>query len=218
MPSRCVSRCQEPPKAIVSLHEWPLPLPQSAILVRQPTACAALRSGVAHLIRCRRSRTRRSGPAREAPDFGSPRVQWMPWNTSTNGRCSRGPPACGPSTPTVECGTFLALLDASPFLSVHNGVWTHATNTRVRASTLGSATMSLPGAPALIESSPRRRAPARDGLDPTVTPGTRLRDRQGELHQNHPQATADHLTIANLRLVVSIAQEVFQPRHVSAGP
>src|SRR5450759_3282071 len=102
--------------------------------------------------------------------------------------------------------TFLTLLDFA-YLAVHNGDLDSRDNIGLRA--LYDWTREDVAFPALerwILSGHDADLLKRMGYDPEVPPGTKLRDRKGELVKIGRDAR-EQLTVANLRLVVSIAKK-----------
>jgi RNA polymerase primary sigma factor len=103
---------------------------------------------------------------------------------------------------------FLALLDWS-YLSVHNGDLDSRDNPGLRAIYDWTRDeVAFPAVQRWIEAGNDTDLLRRMGFDPEVPVSTRLRDRDGELIKRGQDAR-EQLTVANLRLVVSIAKRYF---------
>jgi RNA polymerase primary sigma factor len=103
---------------------------------------------------------------------------------------------------------FLPLLD-SAYLAVHSGDLDSRDNAALRAVYNWSRdAVAFPALQRWIESGNDADLLKRMGFDPEVPLATKLRDRDGELVRMGRDAR-EQLTVANLRLVVSIAKKYF---------
>jgi RNA polymerase primary sigma factor len=197
---------EEPWKAIVSLHEWTLHDTERKTRLAKPQY--ALRYGPeAHAMILA---ALQDGAAREllvtAPDFGLAKASKDAENPNTKELLEEARRVRAIYNERLDAETFLALLD-SAYLAVHNGDLDARDNTALRAVYNWSRDeVAFPALQRWIESGHDAELLKEMGYDPSVPAGTKLRDRKGELIRTSLKAR-DHLTSANLRLVVSIAKK-----------
>jgi RNA polymerase primary sigma factor len=197
---------EEPWKAIVSLHEWTLHDTERKTRLAKPQY--ALRYGPeAHaMILAALS----DDAARElrvtAPDFGLAKASKDAENPNTKDLLEEARRVRAIYNERLDASSFLALLD-SAYLAVHNGDLDARDNPALRAVYNWSRDdVAFPALQRWIEGEHDADLLREMGYDPSVPAGTKLRDRKGELIKTSLKAR-DHLTSANLRLVVSIAKK-----------
>ena len=197
---------EEPAKAIVSLHEWTLHDTERKTRLAKPQY--ALRYGPeAHaMIRASLEDEAARDLLVTAPDFGLAKAARETENENTRELLEESRRLRSIYNERLHAGSFLALLDAA-YLAVHNGDLDARDNAALRAVYNWSRDeVAFPALHRWIESGHDVDLLKEMGYDASVTPGTRLRDRHGELVRISLKAR-DHLTSANLRLVVSIAKK-----------
>ena len=153
-----------------------------------------------------------------APDFGLAQGGQGNRERRHARPASRRPGACGPSTTsgwTPSRSSRCSTRRTSPFTTATS---TPGTTRRFERSTTGRRDdVAFPALQRWIESGHDADLLREMGYDPSVTPGTRLRDRQGELIRTSLQGARPPDQREPAPRGVD-REEVLQPRHGPAGP
>jgi RNA polymerase sigma factor RpoD-like protein len=196
----------EPWKAIVSLHEWTLHETEKKTrdakphyrLPFAPEAHAMVRAAI---------RAKAAGDLLvTAPSFGLTKAVSEAPSDNVKALLTETRKLRSIYNERLNAESFVALLDHA-FRATHNGDLEARDNATLRA--VYDWTRDEVAFPALrrwIDAGRDAELLAQMGYDPAVPVATKLRDRAGELIRIGQQAR-DHLTSANLRLVVSIAKK-----------
>jgi RNA polymerase primary sigma factor len=197
---------EEPSKAIVSLHEWTLHDTERKTRLAKPQYALRYAAEAHAMIRAALDDEAARDLLVTAPDFGIAKASKESENQATKDLLEDARRLRSIYNERLDGASFLALLDAA-YLAVHNGDLDARDNPALRAIyTWSREEIAFPALNRWIESGHDAVLLKEMGYDPSVTPGTRLRDRHGELIKTSLKAR-DHLTSANLRLVVSIAKK-----------
>ena len=197
---------EEPWKAIVSLHEWALHDTERKTRLAKPQYALHYRAE-AHVML---AAALEDGGALDllvtAPDFNLAKASKDTESDLTRELLEQTRRLRSVYNERLDGPSFQALLDAA-YLAVHNGDLDSRDNEALRAVyTWTREEVAFPALKRWIEAGHDADLLKAMGFDPSVPPGTRLRDRHGDLIKTGLKAR-DHLTSANLRLVVSIAKK-----------
>ncbi len=197
---------EEPWKAIVSLHEWALHDTERKTRLAKPQYALHYRAEAHAML----AAALEDGGALDllvtAPDFNLAQASKDTESDLTRELLEQTRRLRSIYNERLDGPSFQALLDAS-YLAVHNGDLDSRDNEALRAVyTWSREDVAFPALRRWIEAGHDADLLKAMGFDPSVPAGTRLRDRQGDLIKTGLKAR-DHLTSANLRLVVSIAKK-----------
>jgi RNA polymerase primary sigma factor len=197
---------EEPWKAIVSLHEWTLHDTERKTRLAKPQYALRYGSAAHSMISDALADQAALDLLVTAPDFGLAKAAKEVENEGTRELLEEARRLRSIYNERLDGESFLALLDAA-YLAVHNGDLESRDNDALRAVYNWSRDeVAFPALQRWIEAGHDADLLKEMGYDPTVPAGTKLRDRQGEVIKTSLKAR-DHLTSANLRLVVSIAKK-----------
>jgi RNA polymerase primary sigma factor len=196
----------EPWKAIVALHEWTLHATEQKTRDAKPQYRLPF-ADEAHAMMRAAIRSKAAGDLLvTAPAFGLAKAVSEAPNENVKSLLSETRKLRSIYNERLDAESFIGLLDHA-FLATHNGDLEARDNVALRS--IYDWTRDEVAFPALrrwIEAGRDAELLVRMGYDPEVPAATKLRDRSGELIRIGQQAR-DHLTSANLRLVVSIAKK-----------
>jgi RNA polymerase primary sigma factor len=196
----------EPWKAIVSLHEWTLHETEKKTRDAKPHYRLPYADEAHRMVRAAIGDDAASDLLVTAPAFGLTKAIAEAPSEAVKSLLSEARKVRSIYNERLDVESFVALLDWAYF-AVHNGDLEARDNPALRA--LYDWTRNEVAFPALqrwIEAGNDSDLLKRMGYDPDVPAKTKLRDRSGDLIRISQQAR-DHLTSANLRLVVSIAKK-----------
>jgi RNA polymerase sigma factor RpoD-like protein len=196
----------EPWKAIVSLHEWTLNETEKKTRDAKPHYRLPFADEAHAMVRAAIRAKAASDLLVTAPSFGLTKAVSEAPNDSVKSLLTETRKLRSIYNERLDVDSFIALLDHA-FLATHNGDLEARDNVALRTVYDWSRDeVAFPALRRWIESGHDAELLARMGYDPAVPVATKLRDRSGELIRIGQQAR-DHLTSANLRLVVSIAKK-----------
>jgi RNA polymerase primary sigma factor len=197
---------EEPWKAVVSLHEWALHDTERKTRLAKPQYALHYRSEAHAMLEVALGDDAARDLLVTAPDFNLAKAAKETESDLTRELLEETRRLRSIYNERLDGGSFIALLDAA-YLAVHNGDLDARDNTALRAVyTWTRDEVAFPALHRWIETGHDADLLKQMGYDPAVPPGTKLRDRQGDLIKTGLKAR-DHLTSANLRLVVSIAKK-----------
>jgi RNA polymerase primary sigma factor len=196
----------EPWKAIVSLHEWTLHETEKKTRDAKPHYRLPFADEAHAMVRAAIKAKAAGDLLATAPSFGLTKAVSEAPSDSVKALLTETRKLRSIYNERLNAESFIALLDHA-FLATHNGDLEARDNATLRA--VYDWTRDEVAFPALrrwIDGGRDVELLAQMGYDPAVPVATKLRDRSGELIRIGQQAR-DHLTSANLRLVVSIAKK-----------
>jgi RNA polymerase primary sigma factor len=196
----------EPWKAIVSLHEWTLHETEKKTRDAKPQYRLPFADEAHAMVRAATRAKAAADLLTTAPSFGLTKAISEAPSDNVKTLLTETRKLRSIYNERLNADSFIGLLDHA-FLATHNGDLEARDNATLRA--VYDWTRDEVAFPALqrwIESGHDAELLVRMGFDPAVPVATKLRDRSGELIRIGQQAR-DHLTSANLRLVVSIAKK-----------
>jgi RNA polymerase primary sigma factor len=196
----------EPWKAIVSLHEWTLHETEKKTRDAKPQYRLPYADEAHAMVRAAIGDTAAGDLLVTAPAFGLTKAIAEAPSDAVKSLLSEARKVRSIYNERLEAESFVSLLDWAYF-AVHNGDLEARDNPALRA--LYEWTRNEVAFPALqrwIEAGHDAELLKRMGYDVSVPVATKLRDRSGDLIRIGQHAR-DHLTSANLRLVVSIAKK-----------
>jgi RNA polymerase primary sigma factor len=196
----------EPWKAIVSLHEWTLHETEKKTRDAKPHYRLPFADEAHAMVRAATRAKAAADLLVTAPSFGLTKAISEAPSDKVKTLLTETRKLRSIYNERLNAESFIGLLDHA-FLATHNGDLEARDNATLRA--VYDWTRDEVAFPALqrwIESGHDAELLVRMGYDPAVPVATKLRDRSGELIRIGQQAR-DHLTSANLRLVVSIAKK-----------
>jgi len=196
----------EPAKAIVSLHEWTLHETERKTRTTKPQHQLPFGPEAHRIVREAIEDEAAGDLLVTAPDFGFGKAAKAATSDRVRELLNEARKLRSIYNERLDAESFVTLLDWA-FLAVHQGDLEARDNTALRA--LYDWTREQVAFPAIdrwIAAGHDADLLKRMGYDPAVPAGTKLRDRSGVLIRIGLEAR-DHLTSANLRLVVSIAKK-----------
>ena len=197
---------EEPAKAIVSLHEWTLHDTERKTRLAKPQYALRYGSQAHAILRSALEDGAALDVLVTAPEFGLAKAIKDAENDATRELLEDARRLRSIYNERLDSESFIPLLDAA-YLAVHTGDLDARDNPSLRAVyTWSRDDVAFPALQRWIEGGHDADLLKEMGYDPAVPAGTKLRDRQGELIKTSLKAR-DHLTSANLRLVVSIAKK-----------
>ena len=197
---------EEPAKAIVSLHEWTLHDTERKTRLAKPQYALRYGSQAHAILRSALEDGAALDVLVTAPEFGLAKAIKDAENDATRELLEEARRLRSIYNERLDAESFIPVLDAA-YLAVHTGDLDARDNTALRAVyTWSRDDVAFPALQRWIEGGHDADLLKEMGYDPTVPAGTKLRDRHGELIRTSLKAR-DHLTSANLRLVVSIAKK-----------
>jgi RNA polymerase primary sigma factor len=197
---------EEPAKAIVSLHEWTLHDTERKTRLAKPQYALRYGEEAHRMLRAALEADTALELLVTAPDFNLGKAAKETQNDATRDLIEEIRRLRSIYNERLDAESFIALLDAA-YNAVHTGDLDARDNPALRAAyTWTRDDLAFPAVERWVAAGNEADLLREMGYDPSVTPGTRLRDRRGELIRTSLRAR-DHLTSANLRLVVSIAKK-----------
>jgi RNA polymerase primary sigma factor len=196
----------EPWKAMVSLHEWTLHETEKKTRDAKPQYRLPHADEAHAIVRAAIGAKAAGDLLVTAPAFGLTKASAEAPSETVKSLLSEARKLRSIYNERLDAESFIALLDFG-YHAVHTGDLEARDNAALRA--LYDWTRDEVAFPALqrwIEAGNDAELLKRMGWDPDVPVATKLRDRTGDLIRIGQQAR-DHLTSANLRLVVSIAKK-----------
>ena len=196
----------EPWKAIVSLHEWALHETEKKTRDAKPQYRLPFVDEAHAMLAAAIGDKAAANLLVTAPSFGLTKAISEAPSDKVKGLLSETRKLRSIYNERLDAESFVGLLDHA-YLATHNGDLEARDNPTLRA--IYDWTRDEVAFPALrrwIEAGHDAELLVRMGYDPAVPAATKLRDRSGELIRIGQKAR-DHLTSANLRLVVSIAKK-----------
>jgi RNA polymerase primary sigma factor len=196
----------EPWKAIVSLHEWTFHDTERKTRTAKPHYALPF-GGEAHaMVRAALSDDAARDLLVTAPSFGLSKAASEAPSDRVRDLIREARNLRAVYNERLDVESFVTLLDWA-YAAVHGGDLEARDNVALRALyDWTRAEVAFPALERWIEGGHDAYLLRRMGYDPDVPAATKLRDRDGELIRIG-QAARDHLTSANLRLVVSIAKK-----------
>jgi RNA polymerase primary sigma factor len=197
---------EEPSKAIVSLHEWTLHDTERKTRLAKPQYALRYADEAHKMLRDALDDPATGDLLVTAPELNLAKAAKDTQNDATRDLIEEIRRLRSIYNERLDGESFLALLDTG-YLAVHTGDLDARDNPALRAVyTWTRDDVAFPALQRWIDSGHDADLLKEMGYDPTVPAGTKLRDRKGELIKTSLRAR-DHLTSANLRLVVSIAKK-----------
>ena len=199
---------EAPWKGVVSLHEWVTHDTERATRQAKPKHRLPFGPEALEMLRQALAADGARDLLVASPSFSLAKAVKAAEAPTTKARLEEARHQLAAYNAALSPDAFIALLDAA-YLAVHNGDLDNRDNLALRA--VYDWTRDEVAFPALerwIEAGNDADLLKRMGFDPAVPPSTRLRDRDGELVRMGRDAR-EQLTVANLRLVVSVAKKYF---------
>jgi RNA polymerase primary sigma factor len=197
---------EEPPKAIISLHEWTHHETERKTRTIKPQHRLPFGPDAARMVRDAVSADAAADLLVPSPDFHLVKAGKDATTEGTKELLKEGRHLVTAYNETLTPDTYIALLDWA-YLAVHNGDLDSRDNVGLRA--IYDWTRDGVAYPALarwVEAGVDADLLKKFGYDPEVPATTKLAHRRGELVRIGRDAR-EQLTSANLRLVVSIAKK-----------
>ena len=197
---------EEPWKAIVSLHEWTHHETEAKTRAAKPQHRLPYAAQAHRIVHAAIADEGAGDLLVTAPDFGLARAVKDVEHEGTRELLEAGRRQRSIYNERLDAESFVALLDWAYF-AVHNGNLDARDNESLRAVYDWTRNdVAFPAIQRWIAAGHDADLLKEMGYDPEVPAGTRLSARHGELIRLGLRAR-DHLTSANLRLVVSIAKK-----------
>ena len=197
---------EEPAKAIVSLHEWTLHQTERKTRLAKPQYALRYADEAHAMLHAALQDQGGLELLVTAPDFNFAKAAKDEEHPPTLDLLEDARRLRSIYNERLDTASFIALLDTA-YLAVHNGDLDARDNPALRAVyTWSRDDVAFPALQRWIESGHDAALLKQMGYDPSVPAGTKLRHREGDLIKTSLKAR-DHLTSANLRLVVSIAKK-----------
>jgi RNA polymerase primary sigma factor len=196
----------EPWKAIVSIHEWSTHQTELKTRTAKPQHRLAFTAEATAMVHAALADDAALELLVTAPDFGLNKAAKDVENEGTRELLETAKRMRSIYNERLDPESFVGLLDWA-YAAVHNGNLDARDNPALRALyTWTRDDVAFPALQRWIESGHDAELLREMGYDPEVPAGTKLSARSGELIRLGLRAR-DHLTSANLRLVVSIAKK-----------
>ena len=196
----------EPWKGIVSLHEWTHHETERKTRTIKPQYKLPFAAESARMVADAVKAEEAADLLVPSPDFHLIKAGRDATSEGTKTLLKEARHLAAAYNESLSADAFLTLLDFA-YLAVHNGDLDSRDNLGLRAIYDWTRDgVAFPDLQRWITSGHDAALLKRMGFDPEVPPGTKLRDRKGELIKIGRDAR-EQLTSANLRLVVSIAKK-----------
>jgi RNA polymerase primary sigma factor len=192
---------EEPWKAILSLYEWTRNRTELKTRTKHAEHRLPFGADAERMVRLALA----AGDLPVAPDFHLSRAQRDASGERTKALLGEARQLLAGYSASPDADRLLGLVDFA-WAAVHNGDLDSRDNAGLRAVFEWSREVAWERLRAWIESGNEAEVLCQMGWDPAVPAGTRLRDRRGVLIRTALEAR-EHLTSANLRLVVSIGRK-----------
>src|SRR5437868_9657472 len=196
----------EPWKAIVSLHEWTFHDTERKTRTAKPQYALPFGADAHRMLHDALSDEAAGDLLLTAPSFGLSKAGSDVPSDRVRDLIREARNLRAVYNERLDAESFITLLDWA-YAAVHGGDLEARDNVALRALyDWTRADVAFPALERWVQAGNDAALLRRMGYDPDVPAATKLRDRDGELIRIG-QAARDHLTSANLRLVVSIAKK-----------